>query len=180
MSDAKVGLSKAALAKAVADSPVGKAMAETDKMIASARAETKNRRMWGYVRNDTLIEWAKAHQSENVRELASQSALLTNAVDVAPGPCCVVCGKPTTNSRTDSLRDPGSEDCQCDDPTLGEKPASTPSVFTPNEHMTKLARLYYNRPEDTVVEVGHDAAVNKYMFAVWMGEEPKPTVEPQF
>jgi len=150
MSDAKVGLSKAALAKAIADSPVGKAMAETDKLISTARAETKNRRMWGYVRSDTLIEWAKAHQSENVRELAAQSDLLTNAVDVA------MAGAP-----------PAPAD-------------AAPVAFSPNEHMTKLARLYYKRPEDTIVEVGHDAAVDKYMFAVWMGEEPKPTVEPQF
>jgi len=111
---------------------VAQAITETDNAIARARMETQQRKLWSYVRSDTLFDWAKAHKEQGVRELVA-------VVDV-----------------------------------LNLNAASS------NENMTKLARMFCGRPEDTVVEVGHDAAVDKYMFAVWMGEDPKPTTEPQF
>ncbi len=111
---------------------VAQAIAESDNSIARARMETKQRKLWNYVRSDTLLDWANAHKEQGVRELAA-------IIDV---------------------RDL--------------------NAASSNENMTRLARMFCERPEDTVVEVGHDSAVDKFMFAVWMGEDPKPTTEPQF
>lgn len=42
--------------------PMGKAIDESNTAIAMARAETRKRRWWGYIREDTLRDWAEKQQ----------------------------------------------------------------------------------------------------------------------
>jgi len=146
--------------------PIAEAIAATDQSIAKARAETKKRKLWSYVRSDTLIDWANVHKENSVRELADG----VGASIAEP--------KPEDASLPVRVIDAGSYDS-----ISGYTPPGTPYVpgnLVPNESIAKLARLFFERPENVVVEVHHDTVVDKYMFAVWMGEESVPTMAPQF
>lgn len=50
----------------MSDNSLLKAIAESATEIAMARAETRKRRMWAYIRIDTLTEWAGNNNAADI------------------------------------------------------------------------------------------------------------------